>query len=248
MSDRSDNTPMRKKTLAGQWQTWRMDELGTSASPAAQKSAKKAVAEAAPVPEGPSAWDVGYAAGEKAGRQAGYKAGFEEGREQGYAKGLEQGRREASNEMNKKLAAATAPLGALIANADEALRQLDEDVAVHLVDLALAVGRQLAREALNENPEEILNIVRELVHSDLLLSGKPRLWLHPDDLHLVRDHLGDELAASGWHLQPDDVMTRGGCRLTSSSGEVDASWEARWQSIGRQVRKRRQRSNDEEPL
>lgn len=247
MSDRPDNPPMRKplphrkKAPAGQWQTWRMDELGTAPAAKTEKPAPKA----APEPKGPSAWDLGFAAGEKAGRQAGHKAGFAEGRIQGHAKGLEEGRREAAEEMKTNLAAATAPLAALIANADEALRQLDEDVAEHLVDLALAVGRQLAREALDTEPGEVLNIVRDLLHSDLLLSGKPRLWLHPDDLLLVREHLGEELVATGWLLQPDEVMTRGGCRLSSSSGEVDASWEARWQSIRRQVRQRRQQSEED---
>ncbi|EWH03499.1 flagellar assembly protein FliH [Halomonas sp. BC04] len=116
---------------------------------------------------------------------------------------------------------------------------LDEEVANEMVELALATGRQLAGEALKARPRQVLELVRALLHTDPPLTGQQRLWLHPLDHKLVEQHLGQELEAAGWKLQPDDQLSRGGCRVTSASGELDATWETRWQAVKAQVRRRR---------
>ena len=54
----------------------------------------------------------------------------------------------------------------------------------------------------------------------------------------MNEYLGKELKAAGWALQPDDQVSRGGCRVTSATGELDATWESRWQAVRQQVRGR----------
>ena len=115
---------------------------------------------------------------------------------------------------------ALAPLAALVDEFRSALADLDHAIAEDLVDLALATGRQLAGDALREEPAEILNLVRTLIHEEPALNGKTRLWLHPDDLALVEQELHAEFHAAGWKLHPDDQLSRGGCRVTSPSGEL----------------------------
>jgi flagellar assembly protein FliH len=139
-----------------------------------------------------------------------------------------------------------APLQPLAARFAQALDNLDGEIIDGLVNLALATGRQLARDRLDAAPEIILDIVRELLHNEPSLSGKPRLWLHPEDLNIVREHLGGEFAAAGWTLQPDDQITRGGCRVSSPSGELDATWESRWRAIRGQIRRRHADPADED--
>nr|MBP9956812.1 flagellar assembly protein FliH [Pseudomonas sp.] len=43
---------------------------------------------------------------------------------------------------------------------------------------------------------------------------------------------------AGWQLQPDELVSRGGCRVNSASGELDATWESRWDSLLEQLRHR----------
>jgi flagellar assembly protein FliH len=171
-------------------------------------------------------------------REQGYREGFAEGREAGYAAGLEEGRRAGEAELQQQLQQALQPLLDLAAQFSAALAQLDEHIAAQLVDLALVTGRQLAGEALEAHPEQILEIVRELLHSEPALSGQPRLWLHPADLLLVKAHLGAELEAAGWRLQPDGEISRGGCKVSAASGELDASRERRWETLIAQIRHR----------
>lgn len=220
------------------WRPWQMDELGRpqDARPdpdslrreAQRQQAFKRDAELKALRE---------QAREEARRQ-GYEEGFAAGRADGHAQGLEEGRQAGEQILQEKIREAMEPLRALAQTFEQALAQLDGQIAEQLVELALAGARQLAGEALKSDPQLILPIVRELLHSEPQLSGKPRLWLHPADLQLVREQLGAELHAAGWQLQPDALITRGGCRVTSQGGDLDASWESRWAAIARQVRKR----------
>lgn len=134
------------------------------------------------------------------------------------------------------------PLRKLALQFSEALSRLDDEMANELVELALATGRHLAAEALETNPEQVLDLVRALLHSEPVLHGRPRLWLNPVDYELVNEAMGQELDAAGWALQPDSQLERGGCRLTSDHGELDASAETRWTTVCQQVRRRRSTS------
>lgn len=220
------------------WRPWQMDELGRprDARPdpdslrreAQRQQAFKRDAELKALRE---------QAREEARRQ-GYEEGLAAGRADGHAQGLEEGRLAGEQALQAQIREAVEPLRALAQTFEQALAQLDGQIAEQLVELALAAARQLAGEALQAEPEHILPIVRELLHSEPPLGGKPRLWLHPADLQLVREQLGAELHAAGWQLQPDALIIRGGCRATSQGGDLDATWESRWAAIARQVRKR----------
>ncbi|MCE8025795.1 MULTISPECIES: flagellar assembly protein FliH [Halomonadaceae] len=172
-------------------------------------------------------------------REEGYRAGFEEGRQAGYAQGLDEGRSKAQKELQRQVRDTVVPLRPLAEQFSIALEGLDEEIANDLVELALATGHQLAGEALKARPRQVLELIRALLHTEPPLVGQQRLWLHPLDHKLVEEHLGAELAAAGWKLQPDTQLTRGGCRVTSANGELDATWETRWQAVKSQVRRRR---------
>ncbi|RUR56198.1 flagellar assembly protein FliH [Vreelandella populi] len=233
----------------GNWRRWQMDELGSSSDMGHQASNV-----------GPSAHQRKVLAAQKAAEQAhqreqqerqalyerlrqeaeeaGYQAGLEKGHAEGMAKGLEEGRAQARDELKEQTRQTIAPLQALAKQFSDALERIDEVVAHDLVELAMATGKQLAGEALQETPEQVLNIVRELLHTEPPLVGQQRLWLNPDDHTVVEAHLGNELSAANWKLQPDDQLARGGCRVTSAQGELDATFESRWQAIQAQARKR----------
>lgn len=172
------------------------------------------------------------------GYQEGYREGLETGQTEGHATGLAQGREEAEQAYQQRLKETLDPVRALATQFSEALAQLDDDVAQNLVELALATGRQLAGAALDAHPAQVVELVRGLLHSEPAMHGRPRLWLHPKDHELISQAIGQELEAAGWALQPDDQVSRGGCRVTSANGELDATWESRWESVRQHVRGR----------
>lgn len=169
-------------------------------------------------------------------RREGWQAGFDAGREEGLARGLEEGRSAAAEESDRQRRELLQPLAGLARNFSDALARLDEEVAVDLTELALAVGRQLAGDSLEARPQQVVELVRTLLREEPTFNGGSRLWLHPEDLPLVEAELERELAASGWQSRPDPRLSRGGCRVTGPSGELDASREILWQQLAARVR------------
>ncbi|MDR5893347.1 flagellar assembly protein FliH [Halomonas mongoliensis] len=243
MSEQRPGQPLPRHDGEVSWQRWEMGELpqtrrdAGSAAPAPEETARRKAAFQRQA-ELHALREKAMQEAREEGYQAGYASGHAEGLEAGLAEGLEQGRAQARAELEQQLGDTLSPLLPLAQSFGRALHELDEVLAEELVELALATGRQLAGEALKARPKQVLEIVRGLLHTEPGMSGKPRLWLHPRDHALVEEHLGHELAAAGWMLQPDDQVTRGGCRVTSASGELDATWESRWAAVKRQVRRR----------
>ena len=222
------------------WRRWRMGELDSARDPGAARPATVDAEQRKAFQHQAELQALRNEAREEA-RREGHREGFEAGRQEGHAQGLEEGRRAGEHETARQRQEALAPLAALVDEFRSALADLDHAIAEDLVDLALATGRQLAGDALREEPAEILNLVRTLIHEEPALNGKTRLWLHPDDLALVEQELHAEFHAAGWKLHPDDQLSRGGCRVTSPSGELDATLESRWENLAARVRRRPRR-------
>ncbi|UYV19203.1 flagellar assembly protein FliH [Halomonas qaidamensis] len=233
----------------GSWRRWQMDELtqqpknsqpSDAPTPSAQQrkveAAKKAAEQARQREE--KERQAFYERIRQEAEETGYQAGLARGHQEGLEQGLSEGRAQAEKELEQQVRKTVAPLRSLAKQFSDALERIDETVAHDLAELALATGKQLAADALRERPEQVLEIVRELLHTEPPLVGQQRLWLNPQDHTLVKEHLGSELLAASWTLQPDDQLARGGCRITSAQGELDATFESRWQSIVAQLRKR----------
>ncbi|MDH4573112.1 flagellar assembly protein FliH [Salinicola acroporae] len=223
----------------GEWHRWQMEELGYP--PASEPSATHADARRRRQRQDAEA-KARRSIAEKArleGLEQGYREGHEQGYQAGYSGGVKEGNAAAELEFNKRLDMSLAPLAGLADNFRLALASLDAEIADQLVELALIAGRQLAGESLAAKPEHILSVVRELLDADTTLNGKPRLWLNPQDLELVKSTMSDTLEASGWECHADPTLERGGCRATSAGGGLDASLSTQWKAILDQRRRSR---------
>ena len=225
--------------MSDRWQPWQMDPLGSPASPnddpqtthrerlrkqAIQHKLEMQVLRENTIAE---AQQLGHA----------------QGVEKGYAQGLEEGRQAAAVELQQQRVQALQPLLTLCRNFDEALKSMDQHIAHQLVRIALDAARQLAGDALTAQPEQVLVLVQGMLDSDLELTGKPKLWLNPEDLQRVQDSLGEQVEAAGWTLQADTSMLPGGCRVASAGGELDATRPSRLGLLTRNV----ERALDELP-
>ena len=159
------------------------------------------------------------------------QAGHAQGLEQGYAQGLSEGREAAAVELQAQILTTLQPLLELCQNFEQALEQVDQHIARQLTRVALDTARQLAGEALTAQPEQVICTVQAMLSNNPDLSGKPRLHLNPDDLQWVQGSLGEQLVEAGWVMHADPKILPGGCRLTSASGELDATRQSRWDML-----------------
>ena len=99
----------------------------------------------------------------------------------------------------------------------------------------LAELQETAAEPLPLHTEGTLLRVTGLV----LEAAGIRVLVHPDDPALVAQGAGDALAARGARLMADVTLQRGGCRIESDLGSIDARIETRWaqaaQTLGQAI-------------
>jgi flagellar assembly protein FliH len=160
-----------------------------------------------------------------------YEEGFAVGRRDGFAEGQRKGLEATAAQCQSQVERLRGILRCLAAP----LESLDEDVERSLAALAVAIARQVVRGDVTARPEQILLLVRETIETLPIAARNVRLYLHPDDLTLVRESLGEEIENAQWVAREDVTIDRGGCRVESDSSRIDASVEHRLACVIAQV-------------
>ncbi|TCV90779.1 flagellar assembly protein FliH [Sulfurirhabdus autotrophica] len=143
--------------------------------------------------------------------------------EEGYATGYHDGKSTAQSDAER--------MGTLLQGLEEALAQIDQQVAEDLGGLAIEIARQMLHQALKVKPELITTIVREAIKLLPVSGHHPHLLLHPEDAVLVRSYLEADLSHSGYKIIEDSRIDRGGCRIENSNTDIDATLESRWKIV-----------------
>lgn len=185
---------------------WAPDSFGGEAQP----HPGMAAVEDAPPTE--ADWQAEVAAARQAGYQDGYRDGLValEGFKQSFA------------------AQATAQVGALVQSMDAAFETLEARMAEAVAATAVRLARQVLRSELQVQPELVAKVAGEAVGAVLLSARQITVHVHPQDLPLVSEGAGELLEARGARLVAEPMILRGGCRIESDLGAVDARIESRW--------------------
>jgi len=107
------------------------------------------------------------------------------------------------------------------------LQQLDAEIEKELLQLTLAVGKQLARRELRVDPTQVIGIIRESL-SQLPASARDiRVHLHPEDAATVRERLAEPSQERAWKIVEDPTLSRGGCMIRTENSQLDARLDSR---------------------
>jgi len=150
----------------------------------------------------------------------------QQARDDGFQRGLKEGLEAGRVQVDQRLAALDAVMQQLAAP----LQALDETVEDSLLELVLAVARQVIRRELKTDPGQIVATVREALAALPVAQRDVTLKLHPEDAVLVREAMGADVDAT-WKIQEDPSLTRGGCYVVSDTSRVDATVERRLNAI-----------------
>ena len=118
---------------------------------------------------------------------------------------------------------------------EDPLERFDETVEQALVELAMAVARQLVHLELAVNPELVVAVVREGLKALPLSARSVCVYLQPEDVALVQRAFGASLGHPGCQLIEDPALKRGDCRIESDSSRIDADIESRLAAVIAQV-------------
>jgi len=146
--------------------------------------------------------------------------------EEAYAKGQAAGLAAGEAEIRKRLDEVKHVENILNALA-RPLTQIDQEVEQQLVTLAFAIAKQVVRRELRMDPSQVIAVVRDTVSLLPLSQRNIRVHLHPQDAALLRERLAEPQAEQAWSIVEDPVMSRGGCRISTDTAQIDARLETR---------------------
>ena len=201
----SDRAFIPKEQLTA-WERWEMAALAEASTPrhrAAPAAAHAVVDEQARA----NGYAVGVAEGQKTGHAAGYAAGLAAGH------------------------AEAAALTEVVVSARAALDALGGTLADRTVQLAIAIAQQVIRSELATRPESILAVLRDAMGNMPGSDARLQIHVNPADAAILHAHMGDEMNRNNWQAVEDPSMQRGGCRLVSNEGDVDATLATRWKNV-----------------
>ncbi len=160
-------------------------------------------------------------------RRDGYKTGLSEGYQAGYDEGIRAGTEE-SRLATQKLAA---QLNGIITEYNEELLRADKLIAADLLNLATGFAHAMLKTALPIHPELLVPTISSAIRDLPVMQRNTKLLLNPADVTVVKEHLHDELAQHGWNIIEDANIEAGGCKIESSSNQLDATLSTRWQRL-----------------
>lgn len=160
---------------------------------------------------------------QKEAEHEGYQAGLELGKKQGYQDGLKLAQQELLQQTNY--------LKQIMTTLNTPLENLDSDVENDLLSLVITVARQVIRRELKADPEHVIGAVRAALAVLPITDREITLYLNPQDEELVRKGLSLDDESTSWKWVEDPTISRGGCRLETTDTIIDASVEARLESV-----------------
>ena len=227
----------------GRWRRWELESFDTPAASEADAAASAHTdAGAAALPDPAevlaeierlreAATARGHAEGYSAGHTQGFEAGFTEGREAGFNEGREAGLAGGRSEGLEAVRQEAEKIQALSLACAQALEHIEEETGEALLHLAVNIARQVLRNALKNEPERILDVVREILQVDGSHQGILKLRVNPADLELIDQYLQQDGTVTHWRLQADMSIDRGGCIAETALGNIDATLQTRWQRV-----------------
>ncbi len=198
-------------------------------------SASDSSATAWVTPEVSSEEDALTVAQERARHLDSIKQEVEAIKRQAYEEGLEKGRQEGMAQAQKTLDDFKVQFATLMNSFTHPIDQLNEVVETELVDLSVAVARQIVRRELKTDPAQVIGVVKEAI--SVLPSGVQhiKVFLNPADAQLVTDAMLSNVDEQKWQVVEDPVMERGGCRIETESSTVDATIDTRIAAIAARI-------------
>jgi flagellar assembly protein FliH len=179
-----------------------------------------------------SAYDEGFHKGQEAGFTAGYDKGKEQGLEAGHAEGLEQGKLEGVTAGQEYIQQQVEIFMNLANQFAQPLELMNAQVEKQLVDMVLALAKEVVHVEVQTNPQIILDTVRESVEA-LPISGHAiTLKLHPDDVGIIQSAYGEgELDCRNWTLVTEPSLNRGDIHIEAGESSVSYKMEERVRSV-----------------
>ena len=207
--DRASYARFIPREELGEFASWTPGSFGGFEPPSRKAAAPEPEEPAGPTPEE-------WAAQVDAARQQGYEQGYRDG-----MAALEAFKKSHAEQVN-------AQVGQFVQALDAEFDALHGELAEAVTRIAVQMARQVLRSELQLAPSHVAKVAAEAVEAVLLSARHITVQVHPQDLPLVAGGAQEVLQARGARLVAHPGIERGGCRVESDAGAIDARVATRW--------------------
>lgn len=155
-------------------------------------------------------------------------------KEQAYAEGFQKGYREAVAKAQAEAGEIRSQAKELLAQARRLKAEIIQESEEELVSLALALAEKIIQHQIEVNPETIRALAREVCRR-VYQSEKIYFFVHPDDVPTLQAHKEELKREFGQAVEMrvigDMAVARGGCRVETEKGEIDATVEGQFAAL-----------------
>ena len=151
--------------------------------------------------------------------------------DEAYARGLKEGVAAGQTHIREQ-----AQVFVGLANAlHNPIKQTDEIIENEIVMMCMSIAKQIIRREISLDSGHIISVIREALAALPVASQKVRIFLHPDDVVLVRKVLAELNEDISWSVVDDLTLTRGGCKVITENSQIDATLETRIAMIASKI-------------
>ncbi|ENM5925728.1 flagellar assembly protein FliH [Vibrio mimicus] len=166
----------------------------------------------------------GYQQGLEQGKAEGLQAGHQEGHAQGYQEGVAEGQAQIQEHVQTFMALAN--------QFAQPLDLLNAQVEKQLVDMVLALTKEVVHVEVQTNPQVILDTVKASVESLPIAGHAITLKLNPEDVEIIRQAYGEqEIETRNWTLLSEPALSRGDVQIEAGESSVSYRMEDRVRSV-----------------
>ncbi|QIL84838.1 flagellar assembly protein FliH [Vibrio sp. HDW18] len=166
----------------------------------------------------------GYQQGFEQGKTEGWQAGHDEGQPQGYQLGMEEGQAQIQQHVQTFIDLAN--------QFAQPLDLLNAQVEKQLVNMVLALVKEVVHVEVQTNPQVILDTLKASVEALPIAGHAITLKLNPEDVEIIRQAYGEqEIATRHWTLLSEPALSRGDVQIDAGESSVSYRLEERIRSV-----------------
>lgn len=155
------------------------------------------------------------------------RAQAEKIQQEAYHKGFEQGEQAGMKLASQKVESVLRELQNLINGLQHERERLIREHESQLIRIAFAIAIRIVHREIEQENDVVLGVVRDALKK-VVKADRVRVHVSPYDLDLLRQQMsesgiGDDFLSPQIELEGDFEITRGGCRIETGSGEIDAT-------------------------
>lgn len=152
-----------------------------------------------------------------------------------YEKGFAQGEKDGLELVQKRLETVLGSFSRILGEMDRLRRELDEEHEREMIRLIFALTRKIARHEL-ALPDGVIRETLRAAFQHVVEARHITVHLNPKDHQYLLSHPAglpwqEKEGAAAVKILPDASVTRGGCFLETSFGEIDATLEGQLNQI-----------------